>query len=100
MAKKLTQFASKPQLICITLDDADIRERYEDALEFWVYDRQPLETFAQLAQVRADNLGDMIQQIKQLILDETGKPIMHDDLTLPSDLLLKAVNRVVELLGK
>ena len=100
MAKKLTQYASKPKLICITIDDPDTIEKYEDSLEFWVYDRQPLETFAQLATVSANNLGEMIQHIKKLILDESGTPIMNDELVLPSDLLLKAVNKVVELLGK
>jgi hypothetical protein len=100
MAKKLTSYASKPVLIRIELDDAETIARYEDSLEFWVYDRQPIETFAQLATVRGDNIGGMIQQIKALILDESGNPIMNNDLTLPSDLLLKAVNRVVEMLGK
>ena len=100
MAKKLTQYASKPQLVRIELDDPETIEKYEDSLEFWVYDRQPLEVFAQLATVRAENIGAMIRQIKELILDESGKPIMTDELTLPADLLLKAVNRVVETLGK
>lgn len=100
MAKKLTNYASKPVLIKIEIDDPETIEKYEDSLEFWVYDRQPIETFAQLAQVRGENLGEMIQQIKALILDESGNPIMTNDLTLPSDLLLKAVNKVVEMLGK
>jgi len=100
MAKKLTSYASKPVLVKIEIDDAETIEKYEDTLEFWVYDRQPIETFAQLAQVRGENLGAMIHQIKALILDESGTPIMTDDLTLPSDLLLKAVNKVVEMLGK
>lgn len=100
MAKKLTTYASKPQLISILIDDPETVEKYEDALEFWVYDRQPLETFAQMATVRADNIGEMIQQIKKMILDESGTPIMNDEMVLPTDLLLKAVNKVVELLGK
>lgn len=100
MAKKLTQYASKPQLVRIELDDPSIIEKYEDSLEFWVYDRQPLEVFAQLATVRAENIGEMIRQIKDLILDESGQPVMNNDLTLPSDILLAAVNKVVETLGK
>ena len=63
MAKKLTSYASKPILIKIELDDEETIAKYEDSLEFWVYDRQPIETFAQLAQVRGENLGEMIQHI-------------------------------------
>lgn len=100
MAVKLTTLASKPKLVRIELDDEQIREAYGDAIEFYVYDRQPLEVFAGLATAKAENIGDMIKQVRDLILDEKGKPVMSDTLMLPSDVLLKAVNRVVETLGK
>ena len=100
MAVKLTTLASKPKLVRIELDDEQIREAYGDAIEFYVYDRQPLEVFAKLATAKAENIGDMIKQVRDLILDDKGKPVMSDTLMLPSDVLLKAVNRVVETLGK
>ena len=45
----ITQLASKPQLIQLTLDDEDTIDRYGEALDFHIWDRQPLEKFVQFA---------------------------------------------------
>ena len=49
MGLKLTQLASKPQLIKITLDTKEIQEKYGDSLEFWILDRQPIDQFIKMA---------------------------------------------------
>ena len=42
---KLAELAAEPKLIPITLDDADIVEKYGEPLEFWIWDRQPIDSF-------------------------------------------------------
>jgi hypothetical protein len=97
---KLTQLAKAPQLIRIELDDEEIRQEYNDSLEFWIYDRQPLDQFVKLATAKQDDIGSMIEMINGMILDENGERVMKENLTLPSNIILKVVNKVTETLGK
>jgi hypothetical protein len=53
-----------------------------------------------LASAQQQNMSDMIDIIRPLILDETGQPIIQGDVMLPSDLLIAAIAKIVERLGK
>jgi hypothetical protein len=97
---KLTQLASKPQLIKITLDTPEIREKYNDELEFWIMDRQPIEQFIKMATLGADNYGEMIRMVNALVLDEQGCPAIKDGEALPNDVMMLVIGAVVERLGK
>jgi hypothetical protein len=97
---KLTQLVAKPQLIRIELDDEEIRAEFGDSLEFWVYDRQPIDQFIKLATAKNDDLTVIIELINAMILDENGERVIKDDLTLPKNIILKVVNKVTEILGK
>lgn len=97
---KLTQLAAKPQLVRIELDDEEIRKEYNDSLEFWVWDRQPLEHFVKLVTTETNELGKMITLVNEMILDENGEKVMQDGFALPSNIVLKVINAVTEKLGK
>jgi hypothetical protein len=97
---KLTQLAAKPKLIKLSIDDEQVRERYGDALEFWIYDRQPMSQFVKLAQMKSDNFGEVVEVINSMILDEDGNTVIKDDLVLPTDIMTKVVGVIVETLGK
>jgi len=97
---KLTQLAAKPQLIKITLDDEDIVKHYGDELEFWIYDRQDLETFSKLAMLDTREFDKLAGMINRMILNEDGKPVVQGDLVLPADVMMKAIQKVVDVLGK
>lgn len=97
---KLTQLAAKPQLIQVVLDDEDIIATHGEAIEFWTWDRQPLDVFMRLAQVQERDMGKILDIVRALVLDENGKEIITQDSMLPTDVLIKVVARVVSLLGK
>lgn len=97
---KLSQLASKPQLIPVILDDPATIETHGEAVEFWTWDRQPLDTFMKLAQANQADAASMITIVRTLILDDTGREIINDDNMLPTALLLSAIQKIVELLGK
>ena len=97
---KLSQLAAKPQLVKFVLDDADIVEEYGEPIEFYTLDRQPLSVFMRLASVTGNDNNEMITIVKDLILDEKGKPIISEDNVLPGPLLIKVMSKVVEKLGK
>lgn len=97
---KLSQLAAKPQLVPFTLDDEEVVKEYGEPIEFYSYDRQPLDTFMKLANAQQQDLGTMIEIIRTLILDDHGKEIISKDNMLPSNILLKAIAKIVERLGK
>lgn len=99
---KLTEVASKPQLIKITLDEPEILEQYSEEIEFWTWDRQPLEKYLGLVGQDAsmENMPALIEFAKELILDENGSPILADGHVLPTYVMTLAVNKVVSQMGK
>jgi hypothetical protein len=97
---KINQLANKPQLIQVTLDDNQTVELYGEPIEFWTWDRQPLDVFMKLASVKEDNPAEIINLVRTLILDEQGNQIVTDDQMLPGSVLVKAISKVVEILGK
>jgi hypothetical protein len=97
---KLTQLAAKPQLIKFVLDDNDVIAEFGEPVEYWSWDRQPLETFMKLANSQGSDTAGMIDIVKTLILDEEGRPIISTDTMLPSHVLIKVIAQIVERLGK
>lgn len=97
---KLTQLAAKPKLIKVEMMDDEIQELYGESLEFWIWDRQPMDKFVKLAQMSSDNMGDLIQVVNDMVLDEQGKRIISDEEVLPTNIMTKVIGKVVETLGK
>lgn len=97
---KLSQLAAKPQLVQILIDDEDTVKELGESVEFWTWDRQPLDTFMKLASAGQKDPAQMIGIVRTLILDEKGKEIIQGDAMLPSNILLKAIGKIVDLLGK
>jgi hypothetical protein len=100
MALKLTQLASKPQLIKITLDNKEIVEKFGDELEFWIMDRQPIDQFIKMATIKGDNYGEMLKMVNDLVLDEDGTKILGAGQALPNDVMVIVMAAVVDRLGK
>lgn len=96
---KLAQLASQPQLVKLTIDDEAIVEKYGEAIDFWVYDRQDMDTFMKLARLEDGEMGEIAHVMAEMILDEEGNPIMDDKRVLPSDIMIKAIEKVVSNLG-
>lgn len=96
---KLSQLASKPKLVKLIMDDAEIIEEFKEPLEFYVYDRQDMDTFMQLASIDQDNFGAIVSIINKMILDENGKAILTKDVSLPMNVMLKVIDKVVNNLG-
>jgi hypothetical protein len=96
---KLSQLAAKPQLVKITIDDEETVQAFGESVEFWIYDRQSMETFMKLANVSEDNMGEIVKVINDMVLDEKGKRVLTDDLQLPTSIMFKVIEKVVTVLG-
>jgi hypothetical protein len=97
---KLSELSQSPKLIKIQLDDAETIDEYGESVEFWTYDRQPMTVFVKLAAVDQNNYASVMDAVKELLLDEQGKPIIHDDVVPPARLMVKAMTKIMESLGK
>lgn len=97
---KLTQLAAKPQLVKIEINDEDIVKEFGEPLEFWIWDRQPMDKYIRLAQLGSDNMSELITAVNEMVLDEEGNPVVKDGLVLPTNVMTKVIGRVVETLGK
>ena len=97
----IKQFAAVPKLIQITIDDKDLVEKYGEEITFYTYDVIGMQTYFDFFNARAtnqfENLGKMM---KQLILDDKGRPALADNEDLPIDIAAAAVNKLGEILGK
>ena len=96
----IKQLATAPQLVKITLDSEDIVNKYGEPLEFWIWDKQPLQKFVRFANANEADPGELIEFTSELILDSEGNPVMSDGTVLPPDVLGAAITKVVEHLGK
>jgi hypothetical protein len=97
---KLSQLAREPQLIKVTLDDADLVTEYGEAIEFWTWDRQPMDTFMKMASVNPEDTSTILLAVRALVLTETGDPVLSETATLPTKVMLRVIETVVEGLGK
>jgi len=96
----LQELAVKPTLTKLTITEAKIVEKYGEALDFYIYDRQPLDTFAKLATITEDNPLEFTDMLVDLILNEQGNPVMADEKILPIDVITEAVKLIGDKLGK
>ena len=70
---KLSQLAAKPQLIEVTIDDADTVKEFGEAITFYTWDRQPMDVFMKLAGSTGQDTSNIIGIVRTLILDEKVK---------------------------
>ena len=97
---KLSQLAAKPQLIKITLYDETIVTQYGEPIEFYTWDRQPLQVFMRLATQSQSDGSSIIDIIKTLILNDDGTEVIVGDNMLPTDVLMAAITKLTTRLGK
>lgn len=96
----LKDLAKQPQLIKLTLDDESIVAEYGEPLDFWTWDRQPMDMFLKIAARGSEDMGEMVNVLKDLVLDEDGNKVMVDGLVLPSKVLMATFSKMVTILGK
>lgn len=96
---KLNELSAEPKLIKLTIDDQDVVDQYGDSIDFWVYDRQPMKVFMQLATLDKENFGELAELVVGLILDEKGKPMVKPGSEPPANVMMRVITKVVGALG-
>lgn len=96
---KLSQLAAKPQLIQMSIDDEAMVEKYGEAVDFWMYDRYDMDVYLNLLNTEEKDVKKLTDIVKDLLLDENGKQLLEQGEILPTDILMKVVEKVVGQLG-
>lgn len=97
---ELSNLVAQPELIKITLDDEDTIKEYNEAVEFYTWDRAPLDVFLKLSNSLGHDHEASVATLKTLILTAEGKPVMTGNQILPAAVMVRAMAKIVELLGK
>lgn len=98
---KLKEIAAKPKLVEISIDDEDTVKEFGEALTFYTYDRTPMSLFTRMSLLsEKQDIGELINVVKELVLDEEGQHILEGEVTLPVNLLMKVIAKVTDLMGK
>lgn len=97
---KLSELAKEPQLQKIVITDETIVEKYGEELEFYIYDRQPLDIFTKLAAASTENASSYIDLLADIIMDEEGNKVISNNHVLPMDVLTEALKLIGAHLGK
>ena len=99
---QLKALASKPELIKIEIDDESVVETYGETLEFYVWDRQPIEKFIKFAgkQITPEMMPDLVSLCEEMILDEEGNKVLVDGVILPNTVMALCLSKTLEQLGK
>ena len=97
---KLSQLAAKPKLVEIALDDEETVKEFGEPLTFHTWDRQPLDVFMRLAVAQQSDQSGMLDIIRTMMLDEDGKQIISADAMLPTGVLIRAIGKLTDTLGK
>lgn len=95
----LSQLAETPKLLHLQLDSDYIVDKYGEPLEFWMYDRQSIPTYIKLSNLNENDADQLIEETKKLVMNKDGKPMLKEDQTLPLDILMAMVEKVVTELG-
>ena len=116
MSINLADLVAAPKLIEVTLTDVELPKRdadgnvmldkkkepikYKETITFWTPDRQPLNVYLKLSNSIGKDPDATINLLKDLILDKEGKKVIVDDKLPPISVMVAAMAKVMEMLGK
>ena len=96
---KLETLATKPQLKKVIINDPDIVERYGDEIEYYMYDRHDMDLYLRMSQVDSKDLAAIGQLVREIVLNESGKPVLNSDEVLPPDMMLRVIESSIKEMG-
>jgi hypothetical protein len=59
-----------------------------------------MDKFIRLAQMKGEDMSELIAAVNDMVLDEEGNTVVKDGLVLPTNVMTKVIGKVVETLGK
>jgi hypothetical protein len=97
----IKQFAKRPELVEIVIDDENIVKEYGEPITFWMRDFVDINTYFDFFKSQSDKgEGQLGVLLQKLILNDQGQPVMAEEEALPVDITIAALTKINETLGK
>jgi hypothetical protein len=96
---RLSSLKAKPTLVEKLIEDADIIEAFGGPLQFWTWDRIPLETYMALVSADQDDISSRFAIARKLILEEDGTVILTGDEVFTPAVMTVIVGEVFSGMG-
>jgi len=97
----IKQFARKPQLIEVLLDNEELVKEYGEPIKFWMMDYVDISTYFDFFRSQGEGQGEELNTLlRKIILNAEGQPAIGEDESLPIDISVAALTRINETLGK
>ncbi len=95
---KLSQISENRKLIKLTCSDDDIISKYGEPLDFYIWDKQPIEIGLALAYSKENEYDDLEDILKQLILNSKAEQVIQPGYKMPNEVLLAAFFKIAEVI--
>lgn len=82
----------------VSVDSEPVVAAYGEPVEFYMWDRQDLPLYLRLMTLN-DDQSMLWEVVKELVLDETGNPILRDGEILPVEIMVPVVEAAINHLG-
>jgi hypothetical protein len=96
---KIAQAIVQRELIKLTIDDEGIVIQWGEPLDFYTWNKQPIEIMLAFAASHTDNYIDIESILAKLILNKDGEQVLTAGYKMPNDVLLAAYLKLVEALS-
>jgi len=94
-------YAKKPELLKITLDDEELQKTYGTTIDFWMLDFVDITTYFDFFKSQSSSEGEKLNVLlRKIILKEDGSSALGEDEALPIDIAVSALAKINETLGK
>ena len=98
--KDIKDFARKPELVRVELNNEDVIAEFGDSVIFYMKDYVDISTYFDFYRSQTDNPGGLNSVLRKLVLNAEGQPVMGEDEALPATLAIGALSKISEVLGK
>jgi len=97
----LEQLLNEPKLIEVQINNPVLVEKYGDTPTFYIYDRQDMETYMQLARLTGDqsDINELSKVAKKLVRNKKGELILGGKKQLPPDMMMAVIEETIKNLG-
>ena len=98
--KSISEFAKKPQLVEIVLDNEDIINEFGEAVIFYMHDYVDINTYFEFFRSQSENGTGLNELLRKIILNAEGQPVLGAYDALPVKLAVGALAKINDNLGK
>jgi len=97
----LEELLNEPKLIEVKIDNPQLAKKYGDTPTFYIYDRQDMETYMQLAKLSGDesDINELSNVAKKLVRNSKGDLILGGKKQLPPDIMMAVIEETIKNLG-